>query len=541
MTGFSVGCEGSPTPERSNVVTRERSNPKPETEFTLVGVFEAVAEAVPQRIAIVQGARRVSYREVAERSRRLASHLHANGLGVHTDRKSLAGHESGQDHLALLLYNGTEYIEGMLGAYGARVAPFNVNYRYVGDELRYLIVNAKPKALLYHASLAPVLGLVLADTGPVPVLLQVEDGSGNDLLPGAVDYEAALAGADPAGPPVIPSPDDLYILYTGGTTGMPKGVLWRQHDVFMAAMGGRVVGTWEAMRDHDQLRRGALANPGFSALVIPPLMHGGAQWGAFHLFRDGNTVVMPDNTRHMDPADIWRTLGRERAITISVIGDAVVRPLLDELERASYDTSSLAVIANGAAPLTPALRKRILQQLPDVMINDTVGASETGAQMNFASNMAGEAVVFSPGPGTVVLNDERSGVLQPRHEGTGWLGQAGCVPLGYLGDAEKTAHNFPVVDEVRYAVPGDRARYLPDERIELLGRDSLCINSGGEKIFVEEVEAAIAGHPRWRTSSSSGNPLNAGARRSVRSSSWRRELWPPSRRSWPSRPARLHA
>ncbi len=494
MTAFIKEGNGSQRSD-SSVMVRQGANGNRETEFTLVGVFEAVADVVPDRAAIVHGTRRISYREVAERSRRLASYLYANGLGAYADRHDLAGHESGQDHVALMLYNGTEYIEGMLGAYGARVAPFNVNYRYVGDELRYLINDAKPKGMLYHASFAPVLGPVLAEMGSAPILLQVEDGSGIELLPGAIDYETALAESDPAGPPVTPSPDDLYILYTGGTTGMPKGVLWHQHDVFMAAMGGRVVGTWEAMLDYDAIRQRALDNPGFSALVIPPLMHGGAQWGAFHMFRDGNTVVMPSDTRHMDAADVWRTLERERAITISVIGDAIVRPLLEELERTDYDTSSLAVIANGAAPLTPALRTRILQQLPNVMINDTVGSSETGAQMNFTSNMAGDAIIFSPGPGTVVLDEERSQVLQPGHDGTGWLGHAGSVPLGYLGDAEKTALTFPIVAGVRYAVPGDRARHLPDARIELLGRDSLCINSGGEKIFVEEVEAAIAGHP----------------------------------------------
>jgi fatty-acyl-CoA synthase len=466
-----------------------------ETEFTLVGVFESVAEAVPDRAAVVQGSRRLSYGELAERALRLASYLHDHGLGARAERSNLAGHESGQDHLALVLYNGPEYIEGMLGAYGARVAPFNVNYRYIGDELRYLIADAEPKGVIFHASLAPVLGPVLADMHSSAVLLQVEDGSGNDLLPGAADYEAALADGDPTGPPVTPNPDDLYILYTGGTTGMPKGVLWRQHDIFMAAMGGQVVGTWEPMRDYDQIQRGAIDNPGLAVLVLPPLMHGGAQWGAFHLFRDGNTVVMPENTRRIDPADVWRTVERERAVTISVIGDAVVRPLLDELGQTSYDTASLAVIANGGAPLTPAMRHKLLERFPKLIITDTVGSSETGAQMNLATNQADGATTFTPGPGAAVLNDDRSHVLEPGYDRTGWLGQSGWVPLGYLGDGEKTTRTFPVLNGVRFAVPGDRARYLPDGRIELLGRDSLSINSGGEKIFVEEVEAAIAGHP----------------------------------------------
>ena len=466
-----------------------------ESSFTLVGVFEAVADAVPDRAAVVQGVRRVSYGAMKERARRLAWYLHERGLGSHAERSDLAGHESGQDHLALVLYNGPEYIEGMLGAYGARIAPFNVNYRYVGDELRYLFNDAKPKGVIFHGSMAPALAPILAEMNPRPLLLQVQDGSGYGLLAGAVDYEAALAGADPTGPPVTPSPDDLYILYTGGTTGMPKGVLWRQHDVFMAAMGGRVVGTWKPMKNYEEIQHGAIENSGLSVLVVPPLMHGGAQWGAFHLFRDGNTLIMPEDTRRMDPGDVWRTLERERAVTISVIGDAMVRPLLDELERNAYDTDSLAAIANGGAPLTPAVRRKLLERFPKLVIADTVGSSETGAQMNLASTKPDTSTIFNPGPGAVVLDDERTQVLEPGHAGTGWLGQGGWMPLGYLGDAERTASTFPMVDEVRFAVPGDRARHLLDGRIELLGRDSLSINSGGEKIFVEEVEAAIAAHP----------------------------------------------
>jgi 3-oxocholest-4-en-26-oate---CoA ligase len=473
----------------------KQEHPIQPTEFTLGGVFARVADVVPERAAVVQGARRVSYFELAERTRRLASYLHSRGLGLHVERADLAGHESGQDHLALLLYNGPEYIEGMLGAYGARVAPFNVNYRYTGDELRFIFADAKPRGVLFHSSLAPVLGPVLDEMESIAVLLQIQDGFGNDLIPGAVDYELALASADPAGPPVSPSADDLYILYTGGTTGMPKGVLWRQHDVFMAAMGGRVIGSWEPLRDYDQIQKGAIENAGMSVLLIPPLMHGGAQWGAFHLFRDGNTIVMPEDTRRMDPADVWATVAREGVVSISVIGDAVVRPLLRELELGTYDTSSLAVIANGAAPLTPAVRLELLERFPNLIITDTVGSSETGAQMNFASNQAEGSMIFTPGPGVVILNDQRAEVVQVGHDSTGWLGQSGWMPLGYLGDAEKTDGTFPVVQGIRYAIPGDRARYLPDGAIELLGRDSLSVNSGGEKIFVEEVEAAITGHP----------------------------------------------
>src|SRR5580704_5138508 len=219
--------------------------PKPDVEFNLATAFDTLVESLAERECIVWRDRRLTYADVAERSRRLAAYLHGRGLTVHRERSGLAGHESGQDHVALALYNGNEYLEGMLASYRARLAPFNVNYRYVGEELRYLLNDARPRALILHASLAPTLAEVLPTLdSPPDVLLQVADESGNALLAGAVEYEEALATSSPEGAPVEPSPDDLYILYTGGTTGMPKGVLWRQHDIFMAAMGGRKVGTW---------------------------------------------------------------------------------------------------------------------------------------------------------------------------------------------------------------------------------------------------------------------------------------------------------
>jgi len=465
-----------------------------ETEFTLIGVFETVAGVVPDRVALSQGKRRQTYGETAERCRRLASYLHAQGLGASAERSDLDGHESGQDHVALLLYNSPEYLEGMLGGYRARTAPFNVNYRYVGHELAYVLRDASTRAVIFHSTFAPVLAGVLDQLDESPVLLQVDDGSGIPLLPGAVDYEEALAGADPSGPLVTPNPDDLYVLYTGGTTGMPKGVLWRQHDIFMAAMGGTRVGTWEKVRDHAELAQGAVDGPGISLVVMPPLMHGGAQWTAFHIFRDGNTLVMPESVRHFDAADVWNTVERERAVTITVIGDAMVRPLLAELDRKSYDLSSLLAVGNGGAPLTPTVRDLLLERFPNLFITDTVGASETGAQMNLASTDNGRATTFSPGPDTCVLDASRTRVVNPGHTGEGWLAQSGSVPLGYLGDPDKTAQTFPVIDGVRYSVPGDRAVHLPDDRIQLLGRDSQTINTGGEKVFVEEVESAIAGH-----------------------------------------------
>ncbi|HVB91488.1 MAG TPA: acyl-CoA synthetase [Acidimicrobiales bacterium] len=464
-------------------------------QFNLTKVFDTLVETLADRECIVWRDLRLSYAEVADRAKRLSSYLHRQGLGVHTERAGLLGHESGQDHVALALYNGNEYLEAMLGSYRARAAPFNVNYRYVGDELRYLFNDAGARALIFHGSLAPTLAEVLPTLdSPPQVLLQVADESGHALLSGAVDYEEALSASSPAGAPVEPSPDDLYILYTGGTTGMPKGVLWRQHDIFMAAMGGRKVGTWEIVTSYEGITERMAESFPLKLMLLPPLMHGAAQWAAFMLMAQGATLVFPDDTRRVDPDDVWRTVEREKVNTMTIVGDAVLRPLVMQLDKATYDTSSFFAVGNGGAALTPAVRELAMARLPNLLISDSGGSSETGAQMFVVRGDDNAAGNFLPGPGTVVVDEALTRVLPPGHEGNGWLAQTGCIPLGYLGDADKTARTFPVIDGVRYSIPGDRARHLADSQIELLGRDSVTVNSGGEKIFVEEVERAIAGH-----------------------------------------------
>jgi fatty-acyl-CoA synthase len=464
-------------------------------QFTFTAMFEAVAGAYPERECIVFRDRRLTYADVLDRSRRLAHVLADAGLGARSERDGLGGHESHQDHVGLYLHNGNEYLEGMLGAYAARVAPFNVNYRYVAEELLYLLRDSGARGVVYHSRFAPVLAEVLDQLPDTTVLLQVADESGEALLDGALDYEAALAAADPGPLDVVPSPDDLYILYTGGTTGMPKGVLWRQHDIYIAAMGGRPFGAAEAHPDLEAVVASG-AGGGMCGMVLPPLMHGAAQWSSFNMFTGGGKVVLADDPTHLDAAAIWDLTAREGVNTMQIVGDAFARPLIEELEANPREMPSLMAVVNGGAALTPALKERFLACFPSMFLLDAVGASETGAQMgSTAVKGAATTGTFTPGPETVVVDAEITRVLEPGADEVGWLAQRGHVPLGYLGDPDKTARTFPVLDGVRYAVPGDRAVWREDGIIELLGRDSVTINSGGEKIYAEEVEMAIAPHP----------------------------------------------
>jgi acyl-CoA synthetase (AMP-forming)/AMP-acid ligase II len=270
---------------------------------------------------------------------------------------------------------------------------------------------------------------------------------------------------------------------------MPKGVLWRQHDIFMTSFGGRNLVTGEPFGSVDEIVAGAAAGPGTKLMILPPLIHGAAQWSVMTAITTGQTVVFPSVVDHFDAEDVVRTIERERVIAVTVVGDAMARPLVAAIEKGIADVSSLAVVANGGALLTPFVKQRLIEALPNAVVIDGVGSSETGAQMHHLSTSGAVSTgTFNAGPDTFVAAEELTEILTPGHDGMGWLAQRGYVPLGYKGDAAKTAKTFPVIDGVRYAIPGDRA-------IELLGRDSVTINSGGEKIFVEEVETALASHP----------------------------------------------
>jgi acyl-CoA synthetase (AMP-forming)/AMP-acid ligase II len=465
--------------------------------FNLSTVFATLAKTLPDHRPVIWRGREWTYAEMDARVDGVAHYLTSLGLGCHAERDRLQGHESGQDHVGLYLRNGNQYLESMIGAYRARVAPFNVNYRYVEAELVYLLDNAKARALVYSAEFAPQVAAIRDQLPHLEFLIQVSGHTGQPLLPGAVAYESIIATPPPASGMPTPSGEDLYVLYTGGTTGMPKGVLWRQNDVFVSSMGGRYFGTDDASTSYDEVADRAAQAPGVtSVLLIPPLMHGAAQWGAFQIMTMGGWVAIPDDVESIRADQILALAERERVMSIPVVGDAIARPLADELERKRYDLSGLVSISNGGAALTPSVRRRITAVLPHLLIIDAVGASESGLQMNTMSleSAPSATATFNPGSETAVVAADFSRVLGPGG-GEGWLARRNLIPLGYLGDAEKTARTFPVIDGVRWSVPGDRARFLDDGRIELLGRDAVTINSGGEKIFAEEVEAAMAEHP----------------------------------------------
>ncbi|MYD43392.1 MAG: acyl-CoA synthetase [Gammaproteobacteria bacterium] len=462
--------------------------------LNLGAINDAVANAVPQREAIVFRDKRITYFELQQRTRRLANYLLRCDLGFNTPRSELQPWQSGQDHVGIYLYNGNEYLEGMLGAIKARAVPFNVNYRYVDEELIYLLNDAKAKALIFHSSLAHRVEAIRGQVPTLSVFLQVQD-SDDPLIPDAVNYENALAASPDHQPSVDLSEDDLYMLYTGGTTGMPKGVLWRQFDILIAALGGRRTNN-TILSSIDEFVQRAIPMDRRS-LPAPPFMHGAGHWNAFQMLNSGGTVVIQNNVRKFDALDAINTIERENVSNLLLVGDAFGRPLVDQLAYAPRALPTLRNIITGGAIMTAKVKEELIEQLPSLNIIDTAGSSETGGQ---GSHVSSAKTGISTGQFTLtaenaILSEDLTKVLEPGHDGLGWWARSGNIPLGYLDDEEKTKKTFATVEGTRYSIPGDRVRLLADGSLELHGRDSVTINSGGEKIFAEEVEQAIKHHP----------------------------------------------
>ncbi len=455
-------------------------------QFNLADLFEIVVDAVPDRLALVGGERRLTYRQLDERANRFAHFLRDRGIDAGA-------------HVGILAYNRAEWAEAMIGCYKARTVPVNLNYRYVASELAYVIENADLEALVFERALSALVTASLETSTPSRslVLVAVEDGTPPDRTPtSAVEYEAALASAGPEREFAPRSPDDVYALYTGGTTGMPKGVIWRQEDIFFAAMGGggwgaAPIGTADELADRidrDDDRRVVM-------LVMAPLMHGNAQWVMWNAFMMGGTAVLYTDHRY-DPDHLWRLIGDEGVVSVGLVGDAMARPLADALASApagTYDTSTLAAIGSGGAMLSATVKRELQERLPGIMIMDRFGSSESGAQGAVEEGASGPR--FQMGGDTSVLDDELN-PLRPGDGKIGRLARTGRIPVGYYKDREKTEATFPVdARGVRWSIPGDLASVERDGTITVHGRGSASINSGGEKIFPEEVEAAVKTHP----------------------------------------------
>jgi acyl-CoA synthetase (AMP-forming)/AMP-acid ligase II len=453
------------------------------TTFNLADLFEQAVDAFADRECLVANGKRRTYAELDARANRLAHHLAANGVRP-------------GDHVGIYAQNCVEWVETLWAVFKIRAVWININYRYVEDELRYLFDNADLRALVFAREYAPRVASVGAKLAHA---IAIEDGSGAPLSGiDAVDYEEAVASGSPARDFPPRSGDDRYILYTGGTTGMPKGVVWRHEDVFYALGGGidQTTGA-KAQRPEDMLERAKAPGPTVY-FATAPLMHGASQWSVMgRSFLGGKNVLCAK----FDPDEVWRIVEQEKVQALFITGDAMGRPLAEALDaRGTAGLESLFLVTSTAAVFSPTVKDDFFRHFPNLLVIDGVGASEVGGNgllicTKGNTRMLGGGPTFKPGPGTVVL-DENLTVVEPGSETIGKIARTGHIPLEYWKDPKKSGETFfQAPDGKRYSMPGDFARMEADGRITLLGRGSVSINSGGEKIYPEEVEHAVKSHP----------------------------------------------
>jgi 3-oxocholest-4-en-26-oate---CoA ligase len=463
--------------------------------YNIADLFEHAVDAVPGRTALVMAGESRTFAELDAQANRFAAYLEKVGVGQ-------------GDHVGIYGLNSIGWVEAMLGTFKRRAVPVNVNYRYVEDELAYLFDNADLCAVVVDREFAPRVANVAPKAPKLRHVLHfdssVDEGDAAaadaalDAL-GSVAWAEALAAGSPERDDAPRSPDDRYMLYTGGTTGMPKGVVWRQHDVFMALGGGIDVTTnLPVETEFDLAEKARATETPLRSLCLPPLMHGTAQWSVLRFLFDGSTSIL---MRRFDPHAAWREVAAEGVNNLMITGDAMGRPLveaLDDLGDERLDLSSLVVVASTAAVFTPPVKDRFLDRLPNILVVDAIGSTEGGTGgMTVATAgapMRGGPTV-TPARDTIVLDDD----LREMPPGTGVIGRIarkGNLPVGYYKDEVKTAATFVVgPDGERYVVPGDMALHEADGTITLLGRGSGCVNTGGEKVFPEEVEGVLKAHP----------------------------------------------
>ncbi len=457
-------------------------------DWNLATAFESVCDAIPDRVALIQGDRRVTWRSFDDRATRLAHAFTAAGL--RPDSK-----------VASYLYNCNEYTEALFGTFKIRGVPVNVNYRYLEDELVYLLDNSDAEVLLFHGSLGDHVAKVRDRAPGVKLWVQVDDGSARQEF--AEQYEELIARHDPM-ERIERSGDDLYLLYTGGTTGMPKGVMWRSEDLYgVLGDGGYPLAGLarpDTMAEVGPIAR-AQIEAGANRVQLPasPLMHGTGAFTTFQALFLGASVVTLVG-RHFDPHELWATVQRERVTQMAIVGDAFAKPMLRALEEAEaagtpYDVSSLQIIISSGV-MWSAEVKHTLMERGNFICYDSLGSSEG---VGFAGSISAsgaeqKTAKFSIGAHARVFND-RGVEVEPGSGEVGRLAVGGYIPLGYYKDTAKSDATFLVINGARWSVPGDFASVESDGTITLLGRGSVVINSGGEKIFPEEVEEAVKVHP----------------------------------------------
>jgi 3-oxocholest-4-en-26-oate---CoA ligase len=455
--------------------------------LNIADLAEHAIDAVPDRVALICADEQLTYAQLEEKANRLAHYLLDRGVKK-------------DDKVGLYCRNRIEIVIAMLGIVKAGAILVNVNYRYVEGELRYLFDNSDMVALVHERQYSDRVANVLPDTPNVKTVLVVEDGSDDDYQRfGGVEFYSAIAQGSPQRDFGERSGDDIYLLYTGGTTGFPKGVMWRHEDIYRVLFGGTDFATGEFVKDEYDLAKAAAENPPAIRYPIPPMIHGATQSSTWmSLFAGQTTVLAPE----FNADEVWRTIHKHKVNLLFFTGDAMARPLLDALlahqdKDNEYDLSSLFLLASTAALFSPSIKDKLLELLPNRVITDSIGSSETGFG---GTSIVAKDAPHSGGPRvtidhrTVVL-DEDGNEVQPGSGVRGFIAKKGNIPVGYYKDEKKTAETFRTINGVRYAIPGDYAQVEADGTVTMLGRGSVSINSGGEKIYPEEVEAALKAHP----------------------------------------------
>jgi acyl-CoA synthetase (AMP-forming)/AMP-acid ligase II len=456
--------------------------------LNIADLAEHAIDAVPDRVALICGGDQLTYAQLEEKANCLAHYL--LDQGVQKD-----------DKVGLYCRNRIEIVIAMLGIVKAGAILVNVNYRYVEGELRYLFENSDMVAVVHERQYSDRVANVLPDTPNVKTILVVEDGSGDADFQryGGVEFYSAIAQGSSERDFGDRSADDIYLLYTGGTTGFPKGVMWRHEDIYRVLFGGTDFATGEFVKDEYDLAKAAAQNPPMIRYPIPPMIHGATQSAMWMSIFSGQTTVLAPE---FNADEVWRTIHDHKVNLLFFTGDAMARPLLDALlahqdEGNEYDLSSLFLLASTAALFSPSIKERLLELLPNRVITDSIGSSETGFG---GTSIVAKDAPHSGGPRvtidhrTVVL-DEDGNEVKPGSGVRGLIAKKGNIPVGYYNDEKKTAETFQTINGVRYAIPGDYAQVEEDGSVTMLGRGSVSINSGGEKIYPEEVEAALKGHP----------------------------------------------